>query len=140
MTILGVSNNTRLSFLDTDTYRYFIRSYVHAASTSHQLYVVNNYGGDWRFWVRAADEEGAAHDLTRIETHIESCNSSGCSKSETFGVDLDGEQLTRLHEHGLQIKIYARNGSERILQISPWQIDAQMSAIANTKLPTSASK
>lgn len=107
----------------------FLRSWITKAdgTVSHQIYVVDHYSGDWKFWNRANDQVAAALEFTPISRDVGSCVSS-CAFWESFGITVADREL-RSHPDGYAVKVYARSGASMVLTVAPDQIAAQLAAV-----------
>lgn len=111
--------------------RHFLRSWLDKESggVSHQLYVVQYYGDDWRFWSRANGPDAAPLELTRISQDVISCSAyGGCLHSENFGVSIPDSALAA-NPSGYSLKVYARSGHDMVLRITGVQITHQRNEI-----------
>jgi hypothetical protein len=119
-----------------------IRSWIDKATrrVTHQLYVVNYYGGSgWEFWQSARGQDARPLEFTRISQDVVSCSKYGCSHSEHFGIGLSDALLRQHRTGGFAMKIYSKAGSTAVLQLTPDQIDVQLRAIAALQ-PANATK
>lgn len=110
-----------------------LRSWLDKQSgkVKHQLYVTDIYNGkEWRFWVRANDQNASNLNFTSIDKTVISCSRySGCGYAETFGVDIDDTSLRSAKDQQYCTKFYARNGESEVICLSTSQIAAQIQAI-----------
>lgn len=113
----------------------FLRSWINRASgeARHQLYVENNYRGDWRFWYAADDDQARNLHFTSISRNVISCSSAaGCLKDEVFGADMTDEHL-RQRAAGFQVRFRSKTGLSKIVHVDSQMIAAQLDAIDRWK-------
>lgn len=123
-----------VSYEGNEDNRFFIRSWIDKTTrrATHQLYVVNYYGGGgWEFWQSARGEDSRPLAFTQISQDVLSCGSYGCSHSEHFGIDLSDALLKQRRATGFALKIYSKAGSTAVLQLTADQIDVQLRAVAD---------
>ena len=117
----------------------FIRSWLEKETgrVTHQLYVNHTYHSDgWKFWSRASDEN--ANDLRFVSIDRDVKVFIGCCLySEDFGISIAESILDKSKSTGLLIKIYAKSGDQKILNISAEQIASQLFAIEQKKISLS---
>lgn len=107
---------------------HFLRSFVLSgrSPTSHQFYVIDRYGGDWKFWRRAA-APGYPLEFTEISRDVGSCR-NGCTLTESFAAEIP-DSLLRASRDSLAVKFYAKSGDQMVLVLRPVQIAAQLAAV-----------
>lgn len=107
----------------------FLRSWVAKSDgeVSHQIYVLDHYSGDWKFWSRANSQDATPLEFTQISRDVGSC-SAGCDFWESFGVTVADSTL-RSHRTGYAVKVYARSGDSMVLTVTGDQIAAQLAAV-----------
>jgi len=95
----------------------------------HELYVANQYNGDWRFWESASGQDANPLELVSIARDVVSCraasSSHDCTLRETFGVMLPDSTL-RAHTSGYAVKIYAHNGESMVVTLDSTQVRSQI--------------
>lgn len=112
--------------------KYFIRSWVdkRTGATEHQIYVMNSYVGDWRFWNLASNDRAQPLRLVSIDRTVIFCGGyGGCSHSETVGIMLSDADLRAARATGYRMQLRSRTGLTQVIQVTPAQIQAQMDAI-----------
>ncbi|HEX6939978.1 MAG TPA: hypothetical protein VF158_11240 [Longimicrobiales bacterium] len=117
---------------------HFLRSWLDKKTGAlyHQLYVVNYYRGDWRFWRSANNANAEPLDFVSIERDVVSCSGYGsCLHSETFGISIPHDALLA-NRDGYSLKVYAQSGRSMVLRITARQIAAQLEAIARHRPAT----
>ena len=113
--------------------RYFLRSVIHKATgvLAHQIYVDHYYDGDWKFWQSANDENAQPLNVRVLRREVISCH-YGCFHEEVFGIDVADSTL-RSHTTGFKVKVYAKDASTMILEVTGVQIAAQLQAISEAR-------
>lgn len=117
----------------------FIRSWLFkdTGGIAHQLYIRDEYSAEnWRNWRTASTEDAEMLEITNIGSDVESCSHSKYSKSscryeESFGIDISSINLQDKINTGFRIKVYAKNGENMVIQVTPKQIKLQLEAIAS---------
>jgi hypothetical protein len=73
----------------------FIRAWKTDAtgSIAYQIYVMDYYDGDWRFYDSAHDSNGNSLNTTLISRDVDSCGRFGCSHREHLGLNVTREYL-----------------------------------------------
>jgi len=92
----------------------FIRAWKTDAtgSINYQIYVMDYYGGDWRFYNSAYDSNGNSLDTTKISQDVGSCSTSGCSHFEHLGLNVTREYLEKNQDSGIRFKVSGKAGEE----------------------------
>ncbi len=129
LTIIGEKPLTKLEFESDIVYDKFTK--VNAVTTPYlnnmairgnfsnkevkfiQLYTNLYFKNKWGFIKNAVDTNGSYHDVTKISTDT-SCSSSGCTLTETIGIDLSLDFLKN-NQNGFEIKAFGT--SERIINV-----------------------
>jgi hypothetical protein len=131
ITILGVQIFDNQFFKPDDKAHWYLRSFVNprAHTAQHQLYAEIIYGG--RNGAYSASDDHAETHRVDLLFH-ESCGphrrDEVCDYEDTIGVDLPEATLRANAVRGLKIKITARSGYVRIMEITPEMINAQLYA------------
>ncbi|MFC5989716.1 hypothetical protein [Limoniibacter endophyticus] len=96
---------------------YAVRSWINKNNSllndRFQVYVVGNFN-EWAF-LNQAYSNGQMLDTTLISRKVGHCSSSGCSVSETVGVNLSRERVKELAGTGLSFKIAGQRGDVTML-------------------------
>jgi hypothetical protein len=92
----------------------FIRAWKHDKldAVSYQIYVLDHYYGDWRFYQTAFDSNGSNLNVTQISRDVSSCNRYGCAKEEHLAVNLSRDYLEKNKETGIRFKLSGKAGEE----------------------------
>lgn len=99
-----------LPYLQDDV---FIRAWrPDGQAVKYQIYVVDYYIGDWRFYSSANDINGKSHDVTMISRDVISCSRFGCSKTETMGLNVGRDYLEQHRQTGITFKLFGRAGEQ----------------------------
>jgi hypothetical protein len=77
---------------------------------SYQIYIKDNYSGDWRFYDTAYDLNGTRLKLVNIHKEIKYCSNDYCSLNEHIGLNVHREYLEKSIENGIEVKIYGQTG------------------------------
>lgn len=132
---LGISSgsHTEGGLFDATTYRHFLRSWKDRESgdVSHQLYVVIEYGGNWRFYERTTMVGGDTVEVLVIDRDVISCMTS-CSYSEIIGIMIP-EQILEVRAD-LPLKIYSKSGHQIETVLTSDQIKKQLSTIYTSEV------
>lgn len=97
-------------------------------TTIYQIYVMDFYYGDWRFYSSAYDSNGSLLDLKEISREIRSCRGGRCSFEEHVGLNVTREYLDKNQESGIRFKISGKGG-EAVLYIPPGYVTGFLSAV-----------
>jgi hypothetical protein len=86
----------------------------------YQIYVVDTYGVEWRFYNTAYDSNGKKLDLVSISRDVGSCSSYGCNYYEHLAINVDQDYLLANQETGVKFKISGKvEGADRVLFLPP---------------------
>lgn len=118
---------------DTKTERIALRSMIDKRShdVMHDVIVVDNYNGDWRFWESANGEGGEPLQFASWSRDVEHCAGGRygfCMLRETFGAFLT-DSLLRAHRTGYAVKFYARTGTTFVAPLTEPVIAANLAAV-----------
>ena len=91
-----------------------------AGSSIYQVYVRDQYAGQWRFYNSAYDIDGNKLEFTSIKREVGSCR-GGCDYYEDMGVSVTREYLEQRKDRGLKIKISGSAG-EVVVELPPGYI------------------
>lgn len=94
---------------------------------SYQIYVREQYEGDWRHYDSAHDQDGTRLQTTVIDREVVTCN-RGCVLWEHLGINVSRAYLEKFQERGIRFKISGRRG-ENIHFVPPAYISAVLSAV-----------
>lgn len=109
-----------------------------SGEVTHQLVMTHNYAAkSWKFWQRAADEDAEPLELATIRRDVGFC-SPACTYAEVVGATLSDAALRARKDKGYSIKLYARDGGEKVIALSPEMIAMQIAAIDQRKPPAPA--
>lgn len=93
----------------------FIRAWKTDATgnVDYQIYVIDYYDGEWRFYNSAYDSNGNRLDTTQISQDVGSCSAyRGCSHFEHLGLNVTREYLEKNQENGIRFKVSGKAGEE----------------------------
>ena len=109
---------------------YFIRSWLDKKTevVSDQIYLTDYHYGEWRNWYSASDEKANELNIISIRKDVD-CGP--CTFTETIGIDVPHNLLTENTKTGFRIKLRAKDGSEKVITVTPEQINYQLEAIAS---------
>lgn len=96
-------------------------------STKFQLYVVDSYGGKWRFYADAWDSDGKKMPVTLINREVENCSRYGCVYTEHVGIEVKRDYLQTRLTSGIRLKI-SGNGGEVVISVPASYIAAFLEA------------
>lgn len=89
-----------------------------------QIYVMDYYNDEWRFYHSAWDSDGIKLDTTQISRDVGSCSRySGCSHYEHLGLNVTREYLEKHRRTGVRFKLSGKAGEE-VFSIPAAHIDA----------------
>lgn len=78
-----------------------------------QIYVMDYYHGEWRFYHSAWDSDGVKLDTTQISRDVGRCSRySGCSHYEHLGLNVTREYLEKHRRTGIRFKLSGKAGEE----------------------------
>jgi hypothetical protein len=110
----------------------FLRAWNHDAdgSNTYQIYIIDEYFGDWRFYDEAYDSNGNQLDVVAIhkETEPKTSKYIAPAKTEHLGINITKDYLARNQENGIRFKINGR-GEEEVFNISSNYIKGFISII-----------
>jgi hypothetical protein len=79
----------------------------------YQIYVSDHYDADWRFYSSAFDLDGQEFNVTQIARRVGACSRySGCSKTETVGLNVTRAFLEKYRSRDLTFKIIGKAGEQ----------------------------
>ena len=93
----------------------FIRAWKRdgSAVVTYQIYVVDYYKGDWRFYESAWDSNGNKLDTTLIARDATLCDGfGGCLYTEEIGINVTGKYLKKNEDSGIRFKLSGNAGEE----------------------------
>mgnify|MGYP003594130486 FL=1 len=96
-------------------------------SISYQIYVMDYYDGDWRFYNSAYDSNGNSLDTTLISRDVGSCSRYGCWHEEHLGLNVSRAYLEKNQDSGIRFKVSGKAG-EKVFFIPAGYIKAFLSA------------
>ncbi|MEX5452132.1 hypothetical protein [Stutzerimonas stutzeri] len=89
-----------------------------------QIYVMDYYSDEWRFYHSAWDSDGVKLDTTQISRDVGSCSRySGCSHYEHLGLNVTRDYLEKHRQTGVRFKLSGKAGEE-VFSIPAAHIDA----------------
>jgi hypothetical protein len=89
-----------------------------------QIYVMDYYRDEWRFYHSAWDSDGVKLDTTQISRDVGVCSRySGCSHYEHIGLNVTRDYLEKHRRTGVRFKLSGKAGEE-VFSIPAAHIDA----------------
>ncbi len=89
-----------------------------------QIYVMDYYHDEWRFYHSAWDSDGIKLDTTQISRDVGTCSRySGCSHYEHLGLNVTREYLEKHRRTGVRFQLSGKAGEE-VFSIPAAHIDA----------------
>ncbi len=82
---------------------------------SYQIYVIDYYHGDWRFYDTASDSKGNILNITLNSRDVSSCDYSTCAHHEHLGMNVSREYLEKNQENDIIFKISGKGGEETFI-------------------------
>ncbi|BBJ22141.1 hypothetical protein [Candidatus Nitrotoga sp. AM1P] len=82
---------------------------------SYQIYVIDYYHGDWRFYDTASDSKGNILNITLNSRDISSCDYSTCAHHEHLGINVSREYLEKNQENDIVFKLSGKGGEETFI-------------------------
>ncbi len=117
---------------DTWSAKYFMRGWKTDGQklVKHQLVIPFSYGGrQWRFY-KYADDSKRKLNMTIISREVEHCaGGSSCVYLETLGIDLTTKYLQSHKDTGLEIKVTAKGGYDKIIKVPAKYVQAYLSKV-----------
>jgi len=93
---------------------------------SYQIYVVDYYHGDWRFYDTASDSKGNNLVIKLNSRDVSSCDYFTCAHQEHLRINVSQEYLEKNQEDGIVLKVSGKGGEETFI-ILPTYIKAFLS-------------
>lgn len=94
-----------------------------------QIYVMDYYDDEWRFYHSAWDSDGVKLDVTQISTDVGVCSRySGCSHYEHLGLNVTQKYLEKHRRTGVRFKLSGKAGEE-VFSIPAAHIDAFLEVV-----------
>lgn len=92
----------------------FLRAWKSDATgiISYQIYVMDYYNDEWRFYNSAYDSNGISLNTTLISRDVFSCSRYGCSHKEHLGLNVSREYLEKNQYSGIRFKVSGKAGGE----------------------------
>ena len=109
---------------------YTIRSFKGSSKITHQVYIYIDYSNDWQFFERANLLGGTPLNMVKINQKVKYCKSYGCEFEEIVGINFTHQELKNFESSGLAIKLYAKSGHTRVINIPPNYIQGQLAAVS----------
>lgn len=83
------------------------------------------FTADWRFYFRASDAGANELKIEEVKSDVENCSSSGaCFHEERFNIFFSLPQMTAGRTAGISFKMYARDGSSKVVSVHPRVVDS----------------
>jgi hypothetical protein len=98
----------------SDPDRVFLRAWKpDGSSATFQIYVMDFYSGQWRFYNSVLDSNGTKLDLTLISRDIGSCSRQAeCTRYEHVGINITRAYLEKHRQSGIRFKLSGLAGEE----------------------------
>jgi hypothetical protein len=122
------TNYTGFTFISGEVDRIFLRAtkFDSGAPSFYQIYVVDTYGDQWRFYSTAHDNTGARLDTVSIARDVD-CRRYGCDYHEHVGITVSRAYLEAATAKGLHIQVSGRAGQVQFA-VSPGYIAGFLAA------------
>lgn len=79
-------------------------------TTTHQIYLVIRYRGDWRYYTSASFVGGEQKRLTALKREVIGCSGRGsCTLQETLGIEISDEAL-RNGNRSINVRVNSKSG------------------------------
>lgn len=78
----------------------------------YQVYAIDNYTSDWRFYSEAYDSDGQRLDFMSIDRKVGYCSKYVCSKDEHMGISVSHDYLVKHSGTGMTFKVSGRGGEK----------------------------
>ena len=82
---------------------------------SYQIYVIDYYHGDWRFYDTASDSKGNNLVIKLNSRDVSSCDYVTCAHQEHLGINVSREYLEKNQENGIVFKVSGKGGEETFI-------------------------
>ncbi|MEQ1836608.1 MAG: hypothetical protein ABL862_09255 [Candidatus Nitrotoga sp.] len=82
---------------------------------SYQIYVIDYYHGDWRFYDTAFDSKGNNLIIKLNSRDVSSCDYFTCAHQEHIGINVSREYLEKNQENGIVFKLNGKGGEETFI-------------------------
>ena len=93
---------------------------------SYQIYVMDYYHGDWRFYDTASDSKGNNLVIKLSSRDVSSCDYLTCAHQEHLGIDVSREYLEENQENGIVFRLSGK-GEDKTFNIPSTYIKAFLS-------------
>ncbi len=93
---------------------------------SYQIYVIDYYHGDWRYYDTATDSKGNNLAIKLNSRDVSACDYSTCAHQEHLGINVSREYLEKNQENGIIFKVRGK-ASEETFSIPATYIKAFLS-------------
>ena len=80
-----------------------------------QIYVMDYYSDDWRFYHSAYDSNGNQLDFISIDREVGSCSKYGCSHYEHMAMNVSRKYLEQAIATGVSFQVSGKAGKEQFL-------------------------
>lgn len=119
------------------TQTYYLRGWKNKKTSKlrHQIYYMD-LDNNWRFYQSASDSNAKKLELVKIDRDV-SCRGDStlysvqsiCNHWETVGISLSDSYLKSKKDSGLKVKIHAKSGEDRIIEIPSNYIKGYLSKV-----------
>lgn len=82
---------------------------------SYQIYVIDYYHGDWRFYDTASDSNGNNLVIKLNSRDVSSCDYFTCAHQEHLGINVSREYLEKNQGNGIVFKVSGKGGEETFI-------------------------
>lgn len=87
---------------------------------SYQIYVIDYYHGDWRYYDTASDSKGNHLVIKLNSRDVSSCDYFTCAHQEHLGINVSREYLEKNQENGIVFKVSGKGGEETFIITSSY--------------------
>lgn len=102
--------------------------FINTSNFEYQIYVMDQYDGDWRFYNSAYDSSGNRLDTLLISREVGSCSTYSCSHYEHIGINVSKEYLDNHLSNGIKFKV-SGNAGEQVFYIPGAYIEGFLSKV-----------
>ena len=108
------------------TITWMLRSFerLSGGQITHQIYIIVEYRGDWRFYDGAA-AYGASMPVIQINREVVSCLPDPCRVREHIAIEMPDHILTDMRQFALDFAIYGR-GVRHDITLPPEYVDGYL--------------
>lgn len=82
---------------------------------SYQIYVIDYYHGDWRFYDTASDSKGNSLNITLSSRDVSPCDYTTCAHYEHIGINVSRDYLEENKEHEIVFTLSGKGREETFM-------------------------